>query len=82
MGSDHSFHGQLRTLDQDYHFKVNEWTDCFTIESIVLTVHLMDESGRCANIIIFRWTSGGIFDHGRIQTGVSPTDRESFSAES
>ena len=27
LGSDRPSHGQIRTLDQDYNFEVNEWTD-------------------------------------------------------
>ena len=29
LGSDRPSHGQIRTLDQDYHFMVDEWTDFF-----------------------------------------------------
>ena len=27
LGSDRPSHGQIRTLDQDYNFEVDEWTD-------------------------------------------------------
>ena len=29
LGSDRPSHGQIRTLDQAYNFKVDEWTDFF-----------------------------------------------------
>ena len=41
LGSDRPSHGQIRTLDQDYNFEVNEWTDFRR-----LTAHLMDGFGR------------------------------------
>ena len=58
LGADRQSHGQIRTLDQDYHLTVDEWTDFF----LPWTVHLIDELGRWTNIIILRWTSGRIFD--------------------
>ena len=57
LGSDRPSHGQIRTLDQDYHLKVNEWT-----VFLPWTVHLMDEFGRWTKKIILRWTIGRIFD--------------------
>ena len=30
--SDRPSHGKIRTLDQDYHLKVDEWTDLFTMD--------------------------------------------------
>ena len=57
LGSDRLSHWQIRTLDQDYHLKVDEWTDF-----LPWTVHLMDEFGRWTKKIIFRWTIGRIFD--------------------
>ena len=57
LGSDRPSHGQIRTLDQDYHLKVDEWT-----VFLPWTVHLMDEFGRWTKKIILRWTIGRIFD--------------------
>ena len=57
LGSDRPSHGQIRTLDQDYHLKVDEWTDF-----LPWTVHLMDEFGQWTKKIILRWTIGRIFD--------------------
>ena len=32
LGSDRPSHGQIRTLDQAYNFKVDEWTDFFIMD--------------------------------------------------
>ena len=34
-------------------------------ENWAQTIHLMDKLGRWTKIIIWRWTSGRVFDHGR-----------------
>ena len=47
---DHPPHGRIRTLDQEYHFEVDELTDFWR-----LTVHSMDEFGR-KTINSTRWT--------------------------
>ena len=52
-GSDRPSHGRIRSLDQDYHLKVDEWTDF-----LPRTVHLMDEFGRQTMIICPRWMEG------------------------
>ena len=70
LGSDRPSHGQIRTLDQDYNFEVDEWTDFWR-----WTVHLMDGFGRRTKIIILRWTSGRTFDHG---PSTSRTDSDAF----
>ena len=32
LNSGRQFHGQIRTSDQDYRFKMGEWTDFFTMD--------------------------------------------------
>ena len=32
FGSDCPSHGLIRTMDQDYHLKVDEWTEFFTMD--------------------------------------------------
>ena len=32
MDSDRPSYGKIRTLDQDYHLKMDEWTDFFTMD--------------------------------------------------
>ena len=75
LGSDRPSNGQNRTLDQDYHFKVDEWTDF-----LPFTVHLM-VFGQQIMVIRRRWTEVDGWTktdrppHGRIRT----TDHDHLS---
>ena len=46
LGEDRPCHGQIRTLDQDYNFEVDDWTYFWR-----WTVHLMNGFGRRTTII-------------------------------
>ena len=64
LGSDRPSHGQIRTLDQDYHLKVDEWTVFFTMDRPPHgRIRTMDQDN---NFEVDQWPDFWL--HGRVRT--------------